>query len=481
MQHEQFQDLLDRLIKRSGVGQEALGEVLARMSLRAPAETSRVEISAANPAARRPVDQHAIPQGTVSKAVKALMEENLLEDGEKLLRNQDGRTLSPLRFGSLYATAGVKVVQSSQRPRQVTTALFGLDSSRVLGTAHDAADSWDQVAELIHRHVTSIKRACDQERAGRGLKPLLMFGVGVEVSAPVRDGEVMPPSGDASTPPVQLASMLYRLFEADTSFDRPVPVVVENDVNALAVLAIHEIHYTDPDLVVVGVFDEGVGGGLVMDGRLRRGGNGRAMEIGHLAVGIPPGQDPPPQNPPDPEAEAAQPPAADAGFSAPCFCGRVGHVDALAAPSRIQGELGDGTLDQISEIDTLDPRFKRASAVFTRGGAALGRALAHVSNTVNPSRVIMYLPTPLAEPKPGTAAAAYLTAVKAEATRAFAASDQPEYLAIRAFPAKREDAAMLGAKAAALCVLESFIEHALRLDGCKAGLRRTTGSHTPAQ
>ena len=61
--------------------------------------------------------------------------------------------------------------------------------------------------------------------------------------------------------------MLHRLFEADASFGRPVPVVVENDVNALAVLAIHEIHYTDPDLVVVGVFDEGVGGGLVMDGR----------------------------------------------------------------------------------------------------------------------------------------------------------------------------------------------------------------------
>lgn len=33
-------------------------------------------------------------------------------------------------------------------------------------------------------------------------------------------------------------------------------------INALAVLAIHEVHSTDPDLVVVGVFDKGVGGGL---------------------------------------------------------------------------------------------------------------------------------------------------------------------------------------------------------------------------
>jgi hypothetical protein len=52
-------------------------------------------------------------------------------------------------------------------------------------------------------------------------------------------------------------------------------------INALTVLAIHAVHYTDPDLVVVGVFDEGVGGGLVMDGRLRRGDNGHAMDVGH--------------------------------------------------------------------------------------------------------------------------------------------------------------------------------------------------------
>ena len=109
----------------------------------------------------------------------------------------------------------------------------------------------------------------------------------MEVGAPVYNGEVMPLSHDRSRHPVPLAEKLDRLFEADPSFDRPVPVIAENDVNALAVFAIHQIHYAVPDLVVVGVFDEGVGGGLVMDGRLRRGGNGRAMEIGHLAVGFP--------------------------------------------------------------------------------------------------------------------------------------------------------------------------------------------------
>ena len=463
MKHEQFQDMLDDLVRQSGVGQDVLGDVLARTSLRAPEETSRVEISAGNPTARRPVDQRAIPQGTVSKAVKALKEHGLLEDGEKLLWSPDGRTLSPLRLGSLFAMAGAMVVQAGQRPRHVTTALFGLDSSRVLGTAHAAVDSWDQVADLIHQQVTSLKTAADRDRASRGLPPLRMLGVGMEIGAPVHKGKVMPLSRGGSSHPVPLADKLHRLFEADSSFGRPVPVIAENDVNALAVLAIHQIHYAVPDLVVVGVFDEGVGGGLVMDGRLRRGGNGRAMEIGHLSVAFPLGRDP-------------YSSSAGAGFNARCSCGQLGHVDTLAPPRRIVEEFGGGTVEQIGQLNTRDLQFRRAQHVFKRGGAALGRALAHVSNTVNPSRVIMYLPAALAEPKPDTAAAAYLGAVRQELSYAFTASDQPDYLRIRAFPANPHEVALLGAQAAAECVLESFIEHALRLDGCKTASKRSTVS-----
>jgi predicted NBD/HSP70 family sugar kinase len=479
-QHDQFQELLDTLVKRSGLGQEVLGEVMARTSLRAPEETSRVGISRGNPAARRPVDQREISQGTVSKAVKALMDEGLLEDGEKLLRNADGRTLSPLRLGSLYATAGVKVVQAREQPRHITTALFGLDSNRVLGTAHDAADDWDRVADLIHQHVTSLKNTCDRDRAGRGLQPLRMLGVGVEVGAPVHTGQIMPLSRDRSRHPVPLAEKLNRLFEADPDFGRPIPVIVENDVNALAVLAINQIHYTDPDLVVVGVFDEGVGGGLVMDGRLRRGDNGRAMEIGHLAVGLPPGHDPE-QNLDGPQGGTTYPIATDTGFRARCSCGQLGHVDTLATPSRIVEAFGEGTLEQISEIDALDIEFKRAQEVFRRAGDALGRALAHVSNIVNPNRIIIYLPAALvdSERKSDTAGAAYLAAVRTETTHAFAASQEPGYLRIRAFPPSPPDVALLGARAVAVCVMESFIEHALRLDGCKSEPRR--GSQASAE
>ena len=478
--HEQFQDLLNALIDHSGVGQEVLGEVLARTSLRAPAETSRVEISADNPAARRPVDQRAIPQGTVSKAVKALMEEGLLEEGESFLKSPDGRTLAPVRLGRGFAIAGVKVELEAGQPRAVTTALVGLDSSRLLGARHEELanvgwDGWEQVAHVIPGQVTALRIAYDKARKRDGLAPMRMFGVGVEVAAPVLDGKIMPLTGDTSQPPVEFAAMLRRAFEADPDSGRPVPVIVENDVNALAVLAIHEVHYVESDLVVVGVFDEGIGGGLVMDGRVRRGGNGRAMEIGHLTVGLPPGKesasDASQQDKPVGHGGAA------AGFTAPCPCGHFGHVDTLATPGRIRAELAIRTLEQAGKLDAHDPAFPRAHEVFATSGAALGRALAHVSNTVNPNRLIVYMPAALAEPEAHTAAAAYRAAVEWEAASAFAASGQPGYLTVRPLPARPEDAALLGAKAAAICVLESFIEHALRLDGCTTTLRRS-GSGT---
>ena len=306
MNHEQFQNMLDKLVK-AGVGQEVFGEVLARVSLKAPQETSRIAIAAENPTARRAVDQRAIPQGTVSKAVKALMDEGLLEAGERALQTPDGRPLLPIRLGSSYAIAGVKITQSGERPRRVTTALLGLDGSRrPLDTADDQADRWDQAIELIHRHVTALKSGCDDDRAARGLKPLRMLGVGIEVGSPAYNGEVMPHRSASAGPPVALAASLNRLFEDDPSFSQPIPVIVENDVNALAVLAIHQAHYAEPDLVVIGVFDEGVGGGLIMDGRLRRGGNGRAMEIGHLAVGFPPGQQEQPPDIQEPNREAGR-------------------------------------------------------------------------------------------------------------------------------------------------------------------------------
>lgn len=455
--------------------------VLARTSLRAPADTTRIEIAEGDRAARRPVDQRDMPQATVSKAVKALKDEGLLEDGETFILSKENRPLMPLRLGRGLVIAGVHIAQEGNSPTSVTTAFVGLDSSQDYAKplhadvpkANGNGDSWSHAAELVLRQVVQLKEVIDKERANEGKEPVRLFGVGVEVGAPVHDGEIVPVLGRQRS--IDFAAKLRQLFQEANDSDFAVPIVVENDVNALAVLAIHEAHYAQPDLIVVSVFDEGVGGGLVMDGRLRRGGNGMAMEIGHLVIGYPPGGQSDELPPRRLGTQATDTNRDDASASSrltfhdPCECGETGHVDTLATPSRMAGQLGMSFKDAAA-LTHDDDGFSDASKVFTRGGRVLGRAIAHVCNIVNPSRLIVYLPSALAEPTEGSAAQAYYTAAKTEIESAFAVAGKArspdeleKFLQPRPMPA---NAALLGARAAAVCVLESFIEHALRLDGC---------------
>lgn len=477
--HQGFQRLLDKITDKSGISQEVVGVVLARTSLRAPADTTRIEIAEGDRAARRPVDQRDMPQATVSKAVKALKDEGLLEDGETFILSKENRPLMPLRLGRGSVIAGVHIAQEDNSPTSVTTVLVGLDSSQEfvepikedVPEGDHPSDRWTCAAELVLRQVVELKEKLDKERANQGKDPVRLFGVGVEVGAPVHDGEIVPVLGRHRS--VDFASTLRQLFRTANDSDlAAVPIVVENDVNALAVLAIHEAHYAQPDLVVVSVFDEGVGGGLVMDGRLRRGGNGMAMEIGHLVIGYPPGGQSD-ELPPRRLARRADTPGDNQSktltFHDPCECGETGHVDTLATPSRMAGQLGIPFEDAV-KIKRGDDGFSEAHEVFTRGGRVLGRAIAHVCNIVNPSRLIVYLPAALAMPEEDSAAHAYYTVAKIEmksaiavAGKARSAEELEKFLQPRPMPT---DATLLGARSAAVCVLESFIEHALRLDGC---------------
>jgi predicted NBD/HSP70 family sugar kinase len=64
----------------------------------------------------------------------------------------------------------------------------------------------------------------------------------------------------------------------------PVPVLVENDANAFALGAAYGRSEARAGVTLFIVLESGVGGGIVIDGNLFRGGHGLAGEIGHLNV-----------------------------------------------------------------------------------------------------------------------------------------------------------------------------------------------------
>ncbi|MEW5795729.1 MAG: ROK family protein [Candidatus Zixiibacteriota bacterium] len=159
-----------------------------------------------------------------------------------------------------------------------------------------------------------------------------------------------------------------------------VPVWVDNDVNAVA-LAEHRFGagagYQSLVCVAVGT---GVGGGVILNGKLWRGVTSAAGEIGHMSI--------------DPNGPA-------------CGCGNKGCIEAFCSSSailaRCRAKLGDHLTPVFEEVLTGDPdelsikklfaaakqRDEIALDVIAETARYLAMGLAGVVNLLNPELVIV--------------------------------------------------------------------------------------------
>jgi glucokinase len=161
-----------------------------------------------------------------------------------------------------------------------------------------------------------------------------------------------------------------------------VPIVVENDGNAAAWGEFRFGAGADVDDCIAITIGTGIGGGIIIDGRLVRGAHGIASEIGHMNA-IPDGR--------------------------PCACGRRGcweqyasgnalvrEARAFAAERRTEADvllaLGDGTPEgvqgaHVSQAARLgDPV---ALAAFASVGMWLGRGLADLTAVLDPAAFVI--------------------------------------------------------------------------------------------
>lgn len=155
-------------------------------------------------------------------------------------------------------------------------------------------------------------------------------------------------------------------------FGPSVLVAVENDVNAAARAESRLGAGVDaPDLLAVFV-GTGVGGGVVLDGRVRAGAHGMTGEIGHLVV-VPGGE--------------------------PCGCGGLGHVEAYAGRAGIErvarrrhaeGErtalvdlAGEGRMKSSIIAEALAAGDAVASDLVARSAEVVGVAIAQVALVVD--------------------------------------------------------------------------------------------------
>ena len=143
-----------------------------------------------------------------------------------------------------------------------------------------------------------------------------------------------------------------------------VPVLVDNDVNIMALGESWAMDFEVSDLLFVKV-GTGIGSGLILGGRIHRGALGMAGDLGHVPV---------------PESDAA------------CSCGNVGCLEMVAGGAALARQLaavGKGTVDSRDVTDLVRRGDPVAGHAVREAGRVIGRVLADAVTLLNPALIVV--------------------------------------------------------------------------------------------
>ncbi len=199
----------------------------------------------------------------------------------------------------------------------------------------------------------------DKLLSDTGHVPSDVLGIGLDVPGPVDFS-----SGRVVSPPIMTG---WDRFDIPGWFvaGYDCPVVVDKDVNAMAV-GEHQFSYPEISHLMMLKVGTGVGSGLIASGKVHRGADGAAGDIGHIQLALPD----------------------DADGEPLCRCGNTGCVEAYAGGWAMARDLrANGNVDVRSVDDVL--RLLQAGDVsaqrlLRRAGRILGRAVADAVNLFNP-------------------------------------------------------------------------------------------------
>lgn len=286
-----------------------------------------------------------VSPATVTQLTRDLIARGLVAELETA-PSQGGR---PGRLLGLVRSAG-GVIGAKVTADHVAIVDVDLDGTVRSTTAHpfepDAPDALDALGHIL--------RSAIAEHPGH----LLGIGVGIPGSVDSQaSGVVQAPTlgwTDARVGAVLRSAL-------------GVPVLVENDVNALAVAERLYGAGREHGSYLVITIGRGIGCGIVVDGAVYRGASGGAGEIGHVPITL-------------------DGPVCGCGLRG-CLEAHIGQ-DALMRSARAIGVLGpDGTATDLRRA--ADDGDVRAQEIYREAGATLGRALAGVVHTIDPEIIVL--------------------------------------------------------------------------------------------
>jgi glucokinase len=242
---------------------------------------------------------------------------------------------------------------------------------RLLQTSKLSTKSVRGFESVVERVARCVRDAADE--ADLSPKQIKAVGIGAPGAVDPAKGEVIfAPNLQWKNAPLQ----------KELEKHLGIPVFIENDCSACT-LGVHEVEMKSKPRNLLGIFlGTGIGGGLILDGRLHSGFNHTAGEIGHMVL------------------EVGGP---------KCGCGNLGCFEALASRTAIFRELarrakeGEKTVltdflqggDTITDLKSGDLRKalrrgdKLTEKVVESAAEYTGIAIANLANILGPEVVVL--------------------------------------------------------------------------------------------
>ena len=202
----------------------------------------------------------------------------------------------------------------------------------------------------------------------------LVFELEAELPAPARVGIGIPGTISPATGRVKNANstwLIGRPFDRELSAALDRPLRITNDANCFALSEAVDGAGAGASLVFGVILGTGVGGGLVVDGRVLQGRNAIAGEWGHNPLPAPK------------DTERPGP---------TCYCGRRGCIETfLSGPglSEDYRSMTGKTITAEQLVAEADAGGPAALAALERYEDRLARALGHIINVIDPDVIVL--------------------------------------------------------------------------------------------
>ncbi|GAA1557713.1 ROK family protein [Kribbella hippodromi] len=235
-----------------------------------------------------------------------------------------------------------------------------------VGATHLSVALTDLTGEILHRSTTQLRidegpgvvldalvRAAHELLREAGRSPADLAGTGVGLPGPVEHS-----TGRPNHPPIMPGWDSYDVA-GRLSRDLPGPVLVDNDVNIMA-LGEHATAYPEVEHLLFVKVATGIGAGVISGGRLHRGAQGAAGDIGHIQV---------------------------LGRTELCRCGNRGCLETIASAAALAARLNVGTSQDIVEL--VRAGNTDATTAIRQAGREIGTVLAAAVSLLNPSVIVV--------------------------------------------------------------------------------------------